>query len=256
MSYNLYGWKALDQESWREPNVYKTIKNITPDILGAQETIKKDWEITRKIGWDYRVAGDGSGSGVKSGHAILYRTSKFKADGHGSEWLTTADWWEPRKVAWAHLTHHETQQKIDVFNTHLCLHCKCSESDYECKSRERLKTGKEIVNIIVANRRQGSRIILTGDFNCFGERSELMKYLKGEGNYRMALKDTFREINRDWNTNQCTFEGTWHGGRNPMKIDYVMVDKGTKVKNAYIYHFWETIYKTSDHWPVVAELQL
>ena len=37
MSYNLYGWNALKKNSWKADNVYSAIKNVRPDILGAQE---------------------------------------------------------------------------------------------------------------------------------------------------------------------------------------------------------------------------
>ena len=36
MSYNLYGWNALVQNPWKAENVYKAIRLINPDILGAQ----------------------------------------------------------------------------------------------------------------------------------------------------------------------------------------------------------------------------
>merc|ERR1719419_312116 len=36
MSYNLYGWNALVQNPWKAENVYKAIRQVNPDILGAQ----------------------------------------------------------------------------------------------------------------------------------------------------------------------------------------------------------------------------
>ena len=37
MSYNVYGWNALRQNSWKAKNVYQIIKDFDADIIGIQE---------------------------------------------------------------------------------------------------------------------------------------------------------------------------------------------------------------------------
>ena len=61
-----------------------------------------------------------------------------------------------RTVEFAHLTHRLSGREVDYFNTHLCL----------CNGEELLGSAVTIADTIAANRRPGSRLILTGDFNC------------------------------------------------------------------------------------------
>ena len=37
MSYNVFGWNALRQNSWKAKNIYRIIKDFNPDIIGIQE---------------------------------------------------------------------------------------------------------------------------------------------------------------------------------------------------------------------------
>ena len=74
VSYNLYGWNALIQNPWKAENIYKAIRNIKPDILGAQECEGQEEVIAAAIGSDFAVAGHASDN-VLATHAILYNTS-------------------------------------------------------------------------------------------------------------------------------------------------------------------------------------
>ena len=80
------------------------------------------------------------------------------------------------------------------------------------------------------------------------------RYLKGELNHNnspspVPLDDTFRSYNGP-DADGTTFPG------NPDKIDYVMVDAGATVINAWIARAWEDQGKASDHWPVAAVVDL
>ena len=90
MSYNLYGWNALVQNPWKAENVYAAIRQINPDILGAQECEGREWDVAANIGSDYAVAGSAS-----AGHSIIYRTSVFTFEGQGTAGLNEADQWGP-----------------------------------------------------------------------------------------------------------------------------------------------------------------
>jgi len=237
MSYNLYGWNALVQNPWKAENVYKAIRLINPDILGAQECEGKEYEVAANIGSDYAVAG-----AATAGHAIFYRTSVFTFQGQGYVQLNEMDQYGPRTVEYAHLTHKLSGREVDYFNTHLCL----------CNGDQLLGSAVTIAETMAAHRRPGSRIILTGDFNCDDgwEQSKPVRYLKGElNNSPVPLDDTFRTYNGD------SADGTTFPGK-PGKIDYVMVDTGASVKNAWIARAWEDQGKASDHWPVAAVVDL
>ena len=93
MSYNLYGWNALVQNPWKAENVYKAIRQVNPDILGAQECEGREHEVAANIGSDYAVAGSAS-----AGHSIIYRTSVFTFEGQGNAGLNEADQWGPVSI--------------------------------------------------------------------------------------------------------------------------------------------------------------
>merc|ERR1719369_1412346 len=191
MSYNLYGWNALIQNPWKAENIYKAIRNIKPDILGAQECEGQEDIIAAAIGSDYAVAGHSSDS-LSGTHAILYNTSVLVFEGHGEVILPDQD--------------------------------------------------------LLGYRTVGSRVILTGDFNCYDgfEDSMPVRYLKGElGSTPVPLDDTFRVLN-DESVDGTTL--TNEAG----KMDYVMVDKETEVLSAWIDRNWDDVGKASDHWPIAA----
>jgi len=237
MSYNLYGWNALVQNPWKAENVYKAIRQVNPDILGAQECEGREYDVAANIGSDYTVAGSSN-----AGHAILYKTSVFTFEGHGYVQLNEMDQFGPRTVEYAHLTHRLSGRQVDFFNTHLCL----------CNGEQLLGSAVTIEETMAQHRRPGSRIMLTGDFNCDDgyENSKPVLYFKGElNNAPITFDDTFRSYNG------AGADGTTFPGK-PGKIDYVLVDKGAMVKNAWIDRNWDDQGKASDHWPVSAVVDL
>lgn len=68
-------------------------------------------------------------------------------------------------------------------------------------------------------------------------------------NAPITFDDTFRSYNG------AGADGTTFPGK-PGKIDYVLVDKGAMVKNAWIDRNWDDQGKASDHWPVSAVVDL
>ena len=92
MSYNLYGWNALGQNPWKAENVFKAIRAIEPDILGAQECEGREQQVAASIGADYAVAG------VSAGHAIIYRTSVLTLEDHGEMELKERDQFGPVSI--------------------------------------------------------------------------------------------------------------------------------------------------------------
>jgi len=230
MSYNLYGWNALQQNPWKAENIYKAIRATNPDLLGTQEIENLASTVASNIGDDYAVAGGGG----SAGHAILYRTSVFSLDGYTVKELHEQDQWGQRTVEWAQLTHRLTGRQVDHFNTHLCV----------CSADQLLGSASTILDVITNNRRPGARIFLTGDFNVFDgfENSKAIKFLKEEGH----MEDTFRVVNTN-GEDGTTFPGAG-------KIDYVLTEEGVGVENAWIDH---TNYgEASDHLPIAAVVDL
>lgn len=78
----------------------------------------------------------------------------------------------------------------------------------------------------------------------------VFRFFKGiiSGN-PVPLDDTFRSYNGP------DVDGTTFPGK-PGKIDYVMVDTGAMVKQAWIDRNWDDVGQASDHWPVAAVVDL
>ena len=105
---------------------------------------------------------------------------------------------------------------------------------------------------MVKNRRSGSLLLLTGDFNAFNgyENHPAIKYLKGESPDDMppyVLEDTFRVANGGTPNDAAGSTFSTAG-----KIDYLFAEKGsyTKVVSAAIDRKWYG--DASDHYPINA----
>jgi len=252
LSYNLFGSSTLKEHPQKAYNVFKAIRLANPDILGAQEVDGMEQVVVANLGQDYAVAGP-----ANAGNAIFFRTSVFNLEAHGFVKLNEMDHIVTPNlktqfndhhslisgtVAFARFNHVSSGRIVDVFNTHLCL----------CDEELLLASAKVVIDTIFKHRRPGSRIILTGDFNCEDgwENSKPVKYFKGLlGDQPIPLVDTFRFFNGN------EVDGTTVPGKNGKK-DYVMVDKGAVVRNAWIDRNWADLGHASNHWPVGAIIDL
>ena len=235
MSYNMYGWNALQQNPWKANNMYQAIKAFSPDLLGTQEIENLAQQVADNIGNDYAVAG------YSAGHAILYRTTVFDLISSGHENIHEQDQWGQRTVEYAQLNHKTTGKMVDHFNTHFCV---CSDSDL-------VKSAHTVEETMQKHRRPGSLLILTGDLNVFHgyENSETIQYFKGNLNGDSPpyiLEDSFRVTN-DGNEDGTTFPGAG-------KLDYIFVEKGADVITANIDTTWYG--DASDHLPINAVIEL
>ncbi len=65
-----------------------------------------------------------------------------------------------RSVEYAHLTHRETGQKMDHFNTHFCV---CTDTISMCCGQDgQYQSAVEVEAIIESYRRPGSTVVLQG----------------------------------------------------------------------------------------------
>ena len=244
MSYNMFGWNAL-HDPWKTENLYRTIKEFEPDLLGAQEVGEFSYQVAENIGNDYVVASHG---GSSAGHAILYRSSIFNLISAGYENIAEHDKYGQRTVEYAQFIHKPSGRLIDHFNTHFCI---CDETGTCCGPEPLLNSARTVEDAMERYRRPGSLIILTGDLNVFGgyENHSAIKYLKGELDGEkppFILEDTFREVN-DASVDGTTFP-------NKGKIDYVFANQGTEIQSANIDRNWYG--DASDHWPINAVIKV
>ena len=240
MSYNLWGWNALNNYGMTQ-NLYKNIRKFNPDLLGTQEIEAHQYTVAENIGNDYAVAEDA----YSAGHAIIYRTSIFDLVKSGNTRLSPEDKWGTRTVEYAQLNHKTSGRKVDIFNTHWCV---CTEGQC-CGETPGYTSAQEVESYMSEIRRPGSLLLFTGDLNVFSgfENHRAIRYLKGELQEDIPpipLEDTFRTANPDG-------DGTTFPGAG--KIDYLFAEKGSNVVSAGT--DWDNYGAASDHLPIFAVIK-
>ena len=194
--------------------------------------------------------------------AILFRTARFRADEAGTFWLSdtpekrgSKSWGNEihRICTWAHFIDKQTHRSFYLYNTHL---------DHQSQP-SRQRSVELLAARIAARTHQKDPVIITGDFNA-GEDNPVIRFVKGEiprasgADDRpitlMRFIDTFRAVQPD--AGQVgTFHG-FRGGRSGPKIDYIFADRNVTVRDAAIlYDNTEGRYP-SDHYPVLARVNL
>lgn len=143
----------------------------------------------------------------------------------------------PRIFTWAHLKEKGTRKSLYIYNTHFPL-----------LPQERDLSAKQISSAIVERKHKKSPVTLTGDFNAC-ENEDSMKYLRGEQDSPIAMKDTFRLVHQNNNA------GTLHafGKTETCKIDYIYALGKIRVLDAKIINESEPF--ASDHLAVTTTIQ-
>ena len=222
MSYNVFGWNALRQNSWKAKNVYRIIKDFNPDIIGIQEEEHSLNSILAGLNHQWQAA-----PYKTKGKVILYKNSVVTYTGGSTRQYSQYGQYHPRTLDWAQFTHRSTGKKIDFYNAHWCV----------CDGNKLLTTARETVNWINGSKRSGSTVILTGDMNA-AENSAAINHLKA------SYEDSWRKIKGGANGNTM-------GGR---KIDFVFVSRGTSVTDAKIDRRFNG--QASDHYAITATIRV
>jgi endonuclease/exonuclease/phosphatase family metal-dependent hydrolase len=258
MSFNIRNSFARDGENhWesRKDLVYSVIKDYAPDVLGLQEANSFQLKELSNEFPQYRKVGEGSMGGAKGQYsAILFLEERFKLTDSGSFWLSetpaepSKSWGSAhhRVCTWAELLDKESQQTINIYNTHM--------DDGSRKAREK---GARMIMDHIQKKAESSPFLLMGDFNA-PEDSEVLKIIKGNPEARQNLGiqmvDSFRVLypNRK---KVGTYNG-FTGQSDGPKIDYIMVRPSMKVIEASILQTNREGRYPSDHFPVTAHLRI
>ena len=253
MSYNI----RLDIESdgvnrWanRRDQFIGQIKVMQPAILGLQEVVPgQKTDLERSLP-GYAFLGlprdDGKTKGESSNLAIDRRL--FRVRSSGTFWLsetpaTPSKGWDaayPRVATWAHLVRRSNGRRILALNTHLD----------NAGEQARLLGARQIANWLVANRRAGEAVVVTGDFNTAPGSLPVRELTHNA----LGLRDA-REAAQLSVGPEGTFNAFKAIPENAERIDYVLVDPSLTVRShAVLAWLIEGGRVASDHFPVVADL--
>jgi endonuclease/exonuclease/phosphatase family metal-dependent hydrolase len=260
LSFNIrYGTANDGENSWsyRRELVFDVIREAAPDVIGTQEALWFQLDELLAAFPEYSKVGVGRDDGRIAGEfsAILFRPDRFEVTERGTFWFSNQpdvpgsiafDWGAqlPRVCSWARLQDKQSGRSFYVFNVHL--------SSQSQEARE--QSAVLLVERILA-RAQNDPIVVTGDFNA-GEDNPAMVHLMGQGDatHPLKLHDSYRVLYPDA-TDVGTFN-SFRGTRSGEKIDAVLISAGWEVTSAAILHTSRDGRYPSDHFPVVASLQI
>ncbi len=252
-SYNLrYANPGDSGNLWiqREPVVAALIRFHDFDILGTQEgLIGMIDDLSRDLP-EYARYGIGRDDGKDAGEhsAIFYKKDKFKLLDSGDFWLsetpdTPSLGWDAtccnRICSWVKLKARKGKRKFYVFNTHYDYQMDLARNE---SSKLVLKKIKAIAG--------DAPVIFMGDLN--GDNSS--EWVKRVANSKI-LNDTYKEASHPYALNPSWQDYGKRVDRSDI-IDHIFASKQFKVKR------WGVLSDTyygrypSDHFPVLAELEL
>jgi endonuclease/exonuclease/phosphatase family metal-dependent hydrolase len=266
MTFNIrYGTANDGENHWknRKEMVFDVIRNHPSDVVGLQEALRFQMDEIRKECPVYGEIGVAREDGYEEGEysSILYRTDRFGVGESGTFWLSDtpeipgSNTWGAacvRICSWARLIETKTGNAFYIFNLHLDHVSQPSREKSAVLLAERIR-----------NRRFKDPFVVTGDFNV-GESNSVVKYLKGQSGIdsgtgqktvnTVPMVDTFRVLHPDI-TDVGTFN-RFKGNRQGDKIDYVFTLPTVKVLEAQILYDNIEGHYPSDHFPVIARLDL
>jgi endonuclease/exonuclease/phosphatase family metal-dependent hydrolase len=258
----------------------ETIRQCSPDMIGVQEAYRSQLEyLTAELG-NYACIGRHRRQRHRKPRyddehcAILVRSDRFMVESSGTFWYSdTPDepgsrtWWpddHPRIVTWARLRHLATGSVVSHHNTHMTL----GDDELRTKSARLLLERMAVHGAWGAVRStpehgttgpECTALVVTGDFN---SRPGSPTYRLLTGADPMAdgevseLSDAW-ELAADRIGPAATFHGFTGEPKHPdARIDWILVAGATEV------HRIETVTHSadgkypSDHFPVVAEVEL
>ncbi|MGC4130414.1 MAG: endonuclease/exonuclease/phosphatase family protein [Bergeyella sp.] len=252
MTYNIRLSLDSDKEnSWnsRKEDALALMNYYHPDIMGVQEAVPEQMKDIKTGIKNYDFVGVGRDDGKDKGEysAVFYDENKLEVVQSGTFWLSPtpeipSKGWDaayPRICTYALFKMKKGGKKFWAFNVHF---------DH-VGNEARVHSSQMILEKIKTFNTQNYPVVLTGDFN-LTENTEPVKIIS------QSLDDSFYHSEKPHYGPKGTFQ-TFDITKIPQeRIDYIFV-KGFRVKSIRtINDRRENLLYPSDHFPVLADLQL
>lgn len=233
----------------RREGMRKVVDRVRPDILCLQEAHPEQADYLLENMPDHWWFGkDRHGRNEGEGCPIAFDTTRFRLLDWKQFWLgpvpdepNSLTWTNdvPRIVTIGHFEDYGTGQKFIVANTHMDHLVPTSRTKAIDLLRERLPEGTE-----------EEPLILVGDFNSPAWSKPHRLLMKGPKRFY----DTFRMLRRG----ASPVSGTFHHfkGKGFMRVDWILTQPRLNVDRLDILHDTPDGIYPSDHFPVVAHLEI
>ena len=253
MTFNLRYASTSPPNAWpvRRPVMRDCIRQLTPDVIGTQEGLYPQLKDLAADLPDYEWIGLGRDGGSQGEFmAVFYRRDRLEPLAYDHFWLSdtpsviasvTWDHTCRRMVTWVRFRDRRSGGEFYFWNTHL---------DHE--SEPARQKGAALIRERIAKLKPQLPLILVGDFNCEGGRSPAWETLTQGG----FLADTWPLAKQRVNEAQNSFHGYRPPVQNGLRIDWILGRSVTSVEKTEIVTFSRDGQFPSDHFPVVAWLEL
>ncbi|BFT71851.1 endonuclease/exonuclease/phosphatase family protein [Paenibacillus sp. P36] len=258
MTFNLrYNNPGDGQNAWpnRIDKVAEMIQSHAPLIVGTQEGYYEMLNDLQPKLAEYAWIGEGRFGARENEHcAIFYKQEELTLQQHGQFWLsetpevTASISWNsgfPRVCTWAIFEHRKTGKRFIVYNTHL---------DHQSQQARDLGTKVIWAYIAAHHKEHALPVILMGDFN--SRPTDLpIRFLRGETDLdgeQSWLKDAYTQLPDPIGWTAHDFQG----GEAGEPIDYIFVSPDVAVVRTLVDRREINGGYPSDHYPVIAQINL
>lgn len=254
MTFNLRADNVLDiNNRWRNRVnlVHDVISQYDCDVIGFQEVTKQMESELEKYNKDYYKVGEGRTRRLFMEKNTLLIKKKFSVEKDYTFWLSKTPWkknssiWYslfPR-ICTSAICEIEAGKKVRIYNTHL-----------DCLLPHAREFGLGVIlnHIQEEQAKEPLPCILMGDFNA-KPNSKLIQRFK-DGKYTERRFIAAQEVNPE--LYKKTTMGSFKGREEGRHIDYIFVTEEFKVERMEIVKYSKNGKYPSDHYPLVAELNL
>lgn len=253
MTFNLRYASATPPNAWsqRRPVMKACIEKLAPDLIGTQEGLYPQLKDLAADLPAYAWIGTGRDGGSRGEFmAVFYRTERFEPMGYDHFWLSdtpevigSSTWGNTnrRMVTWVRFRDRRSGQEFYFWNTHLDHALQPAREKGATLIRERLDALKTKLPVL-----------LVGDFNAAAGANKAYDLLVANAGLQDLWLQAAERRNEELNSFH-NFTGPKSGG---IRIDWLLGRGVGSVSAAEIITYAENGQYPSDHFPVVAWLQL
>ncbi|MBP7148367.1 MAG: endonuclease/exonuclease/phosphatase family protein [Acidobacteria bacterium] len=256
VSFNIrYGTAKDGDNAWprRRAMLFHVLRAAAADVVGLQEAL--DFQVAEILAAVPGLAAVGVGreDGGDAGEtcAILFRKDRLRVAEAGTFWFSdtpdvpnSRSWGNnlARICTWARFVDGDGRGFYH-FNLHLDHQSQPSRERSTILLREKIE----------ARAFRDDPVVISGDFNVGEDNPALATLTAPAGT--APFRDAFRVLHPDA-SEAGTFSDFTFGAVGGERIDYILVQPGTEVLAARIDHFSRNRRYPSDHFPVIATINL
>lgn len=255
MTYNVrLDTPADGSNAWihRRHMLIGQVATLRPELLGLQEVLLNQKHDLEAAFPGYRFVGGGRDDGRDAGEfsPLAIDTATFRIGGSGMFWLSPTPavpslaWGAgyKRVATWARLVRRSDGARLLVVNTHW---------DHQSQTARR-EGGTLILDWLGRNRRRGEHLMLLGDFNAEVSEDSVAQLTRGT----LGLRDTRSLAAQGIFGPALSFNGFNPFPSEGKLIDHILVGSGIAVRSHGVHALHENGRVASDHFPVVALIDL